>query len=97
MKAVTHSMIAGTSWSSCAVRPSWRSSPSTRHCTRDVAHVELGLDPRPERAERVVRLAAGPLPVGLLVVAGGDVVAAGVAEHHVEGPLARAPRGTAGR
>ena len=37
--------------------------------------VELGLDDRAERAERVVALGAGPLAVGLLDVAGGDVVA----------------------
>jgi hypothetical protein len=54
-----------------------------------VARLELGLDPGAQRAERVVALAPRPLPVGLLVVAGGDVVGAGVAEHDLQRPLAR--------
>ena len=46
---------------------------------------------RAERAERVERLAAAPLAAAkvLLPVAGADVVAAGVAQHVVEGVLLR--------
>src|SRR5690606_645929 len=44
----------------------------------DVGRVELGVHPRPDRAERVEALAAGPLAVGALDVARGHVVAAGV-------------------
>ena len=52
-----------------------------------VGRVELGLDPRAERAERVEALGPGPLPVLLLQVARGDVVGAGVAEDDLVGPL----------
>ena len=46
---------------------------------------------RPERAEGVEALAARPLPVAELQVAGGDVVGDRVAEHVVECPLGRDP------
>ena len=53
-------------------------------------------EPRPDRAERVERLAAHPLAVGELEIAAGDVVHADVARHGVErvldGDAARARR-----
>ena len=56
---------------------------------RKVGRIEIGLHPRPQRAERVVALGPRPLPVGRLLVAGGHVVAAGVAEDDVIGLLDR--------
>ena len=55
------------------------------------------VDPRAERAERVEALGPRPLRLAALQVAGGDVVGAGVAEHHVRARAAAARRGTAGR
>ena len=46
--------------------------------------VEVGLDPRPERAEGVEALGPGPLAVAALKVARRDVVGDGVAEDEVE-------------
>ena len=63
--------------------PYWRTSPSTRVSIVASVEVELGLDDRAERAERVVALRAGPLAVGLLQVAGRDVVRDRVAEDDV--------------
>ena len=58
------------------VRPSCLTSPLTARDQPQVGRVEHGLDPRAERAERVVALGPGELPVGALLVAGGDVVGA---------------------
>ena len=70
-----------------AVVSSWRVSPLTRHRMPErlrIGDLVGGDDPRPHRRERVERLAAGPLRVAELQVAGGDVVAARVPEHVVE-------------
>ena len=68
-----------------AVVPSCRTSPLTRRAHRErptrPPRQAPPRDPRPERAEGVEALAAGPLGVGALEVAGGHVVAAGDAEH----------------
>src|SRR5215831_19626074 len=45
-----------------------------------VGGVDVGLDPRPQRAERVESLGPGPLAVPLLQVTRGDIVRAGIAE-----------------
>src|SRR6185437_5641218 len=50
---------------------------------REVGRVDLGFDPRAERAEGVEALRPPPLPFGPLQVAGGHVVGAGVAEHYI--------------
>src|SRR5215467_12816634 len=47
-----------------------------------VGRVGFGLDPRPQRAERVESLRPRPLAVPLLQVARGDIVGAGIAEGH---------------
>src|SRR5947207_9824391 len=47
-----------------------------------VGGVGVGLDPRPQRAERVEPLRPRPLAVPLLQVARGDIVGAGIAEDH---------------
>src|SRR5215510_143654 len=47
-----------------------------------VGGVDVGLDPRPQRAERVESLRPRPLAVPLLQVARGDIVGAGVAGDH---------------
>src|SRR5215470_14037628 len=47
-----------------------------------VGGVGFGLDPRPQRAERVESLRPRPLAVPLLQVARGDIVGAGIAEDH---------------
>src|SRR5690606_14514096 len=60
-----------------------------RRGERQVTGVEVGLDPRAERAEGVEALGPGELDVLLLQVAGGDVVGAGVAEDHVLDALDR--------
>ena len=49
--------------------------------------VEVGLDPRAERAEGVEALGARPLAVAALQVAGRDVVGDGVAEDDGQGVL----------
>ena len=49
----------------------------------EVLRVEVGLDPRAERAEGVEALGPGELHVGALQVARGHVVGDGVAEDHV--------------
>ena len=46
-----------------------------------VGRVELGLDPRTERAERVVSLGPGPLDVRTLLITRTDVVGRGIPEH----------------
>ena len=51
--------------------------------------VGVGLDPGADRAERVEALGPPPLLLGLLQVAGRDVVGAGIAEDDVGGPLDR--------
>src|SRR5690242_8527173 len=53
-----------------------------------VGGVGVGLDPRPQRAERVEAFCPRPLAVPLLQVARGDIVGAGIAEDHA-GRLAR--------
>src|SRR5690606_11669852 len=58
-----------------------------RRGDRDVGRVELGLDPRAERAERVEPLGPAPLIVLRLQVAGGHVVGAGVSEDHLGGAV----------
>ena len=63
--------------------PSCLRSPLRNVLHAQVADVEVGLDPRPERAERVEALGAGELAVLALQVARGHVVADGVAEDHV--------------
>src|SRR5262249_46166054 len=47
-----------------------------------VTGVDVGLDPRPQRAERVEPLRPRPLAIPLLQVARGDIVGAGIAEDH---------------
>ena len=54
---------------------------------RDVLRVEIGLDPRAERAEGVHALGAGPLAVAALQVASRDVVGDRVAEDDLLGLL----------
>ena len=56
-----------------------------------IADLVGGHEDRAHRAERVERLAAGPLAVAELEVAGRDVVEAGVAEDVVEGVARRRP------
>src|SRR2546430_4437311 len=48
-----------------------------------VGGVGVGLDPRPQRAERVESLRPRPLAVPFLQVTRGDIVGAGIAEDHV--------------
>src|SRR6266508_5361480 len=59
----------------------------------EVGRVQLRLDPRADRAERVEALRAGPLRVGALQVAGGHVVGAGVTEHRGHRLVAADPAG----
>jgi hypothetical protein len=54
-----------------------------------VRGVHGGLDPRPQRAEGVEALGPAPLVLGALQVARRDVVAAGVAQHHLRHPGGR--------
>lgn len=54
---------------------------------QQVRGIKVGLDPRAEGTESVEAFAAGPLVVTPLQVAGGDVVADGVAEDVVQGVL----------
>ena len=58
---------------------------------------QVGLDPRADRAEGVEALGAGPLPVALLHVPLGDVVADRVAEDAGQGLLRRSRCGRRGR
>ena len=79
MNEVMNASTDGTSW-----MRSRRAAVLAQHLVDLAAHaqvgrVEVGLDPGPERAEGVVALAARPLPVALLLVAGGDVVGGRVA------------------
>jgi hypothetical protein len=63
----------------------------------EVAHVEIGDDPRADRAERVEALGPRPLRVAALQVTGGHVVADGVAEDRFlgAGPVEAAGAGGA--
>ncbi len=81
MIAETNAIWAATSCTIWLVRPSWRTLAVDARDDAQIGGVEHRLDPRPERAERVVALGAGELHVGALLVAGGDVVGRGVAEH----------------
>src|SRR5690349_9655133 len=54
-----------------------------------IGGVDIGLDPGAERARGVEALGAAPLVLGLLHIAGGDVIGAGVAEDDVLDPLTR--------
>src|SRR3954451_4488952 len=65
------------------------SRPGQRRRDPEVGRVEIGLDPRAERAERVVALRPRPLSVRLLLVARRHVVAAGVTQDHLGRPLRR--------
>src|SRR5580692_10127456 len=58
-----------------------------RRAQLQVSRVQVGLDPRAERAERVEPLGPGPLAVPGLEIPGGDVVGAGVAEDDLRHPL----------
>ena len=73
----------------CEVRPACSSSPLTVVVHGEVGRVEVGGDPRAERAEGVEALGPAPLLLGALQVAGRDVVGAGEAEHDVLDPLRR--------
>ena len=80
-------MISATEKYICDVDASWRTSSPTRQEMREVLRIAelVGRhEHRPHRAERVERLAAHPLSVAELEVAGGDVVDARVAEDVVE-------------
>src|SRR5215469_2925352 len=48
-----------------------------------VGGIDVGLDPRPQRAERVEALRPCPLAVSFLQVTRGDVVGAGITEDHI--------------
>ncbi len=92
MKDEMYSMISGTLKNMSEVLPFCLSSSppprlSSRVVTSTLRRVEVGLDPRSERAERVEALGAGPLTVLGLQVARGDVVGDGVAEDHLGGVL----------
>jgi hypothetical protein len=52
---------------------------------REVGRIDRGLDPRADRAEGVEALGAAPLAVGLLEVAGADVVGDRVPEDDARG------------
>ena len=80
-------MIVATSWTMSAVVPSCFTSPSSVVRDREVGGVEVGLDPRAERAERVEALGPRPLAVGALQVARRDVVGDGVAVDALGGVL----------
>ena len=91
-------MISATPKYICAVLACCRTSSLTRHSIVErlrVGDLVGGHERRAHRAERVERLAAGPLAVAELEVARRDVVEAGVAEDVVEGvaPPTRGARG----
>src|SRR5664280_931037 len=68
---------------SCEVRPACLTSPlSVVLMARSSGSMSVEIH-GPSGAERVVALGPRPLPIGALLVAGGDVVGAGVAEHDV--------------
>ncbi len=50
----------------------------------EVGRVDIGNDPWPDRTECVMAFGPGPLPVGFLLIAGGHVIADGVAEDVVD-------------
>ena len=65
-----------------AVEPDCRVSPLTREITdKPLLWIEVGVDGRAERAERVEALGSCPLTVGTLQVSSRDVVRCGVSEN----------------
>ena len=66
---------------------SWRTSPLTSVRRRRFAGSKVGVYPRSHRGEGVEAFGARPLTVGLLQVAGRDVIRNGVAKDHGRGFL----------
>ena len=85
-----------TSCSSSEVRDCCLTSPSSS-VRRARSAGRARSRSRAERAERVVALGPGPLPVVALLVPRGDVVGDGVAEQRCPAPAPAAPRGRRAR
>src|SRR6478735_9589430 len=80
---VEHHVLGAAVLDEVAVEPG-----ADRAAVDEVLRVEVGLDPRAERAERVEALGPRELDVAALQVAGGHVIGDGEAGDHVGGILA---------